>query len=138
MNLTLFFRLIVMSIFQLELKGIKSIYGDEELNYDNTYFFCPSVYAKDGFHCSLQINNGNYCSSENGYRKFGHTWESVEFGFTSIHEPLMAEYAENPEDTTGTVGNIPVSVMETVFIKHGGIDWEQTLSTENFNKFLKR
>lgn len=138
MNLTLFFRLIVMSIFQLEKRGVKSPYGDEKLNYNNTFFFCPTIYAKDGFSVSLQIHNGNYCHSENGYRKFGHTWENVEFGFPSEIEPLMVEYAEEPDNLTNTVGNIPVSVMEEVFAKHGGIDWDTTLSVENFNKFLKQ
>ena len=56
-------------------------YSDRPVNYDNVYFYCPRVFAKDGFNVSLQIQNGNYCSSENGYRKFGHTWEEVEFGF---------------------------------------------------------
>lgn len=126
MNLTLYFRLICMSIFQLKNE------------YDNVFFFCPPVHAKDGFKVSLQINHGNYCSSENGYRKLGHTWESVEFGFTSVHEPLMSSYSEDPGDTTISVGSVPVSVMEEVFEKHGGIDWEKTLSKENFQKFIKK
>ena len=125
MNLTLFFRLICMVIFQRNAK-----------DYSNTFFFCPSVYAKDGFNVSLQIHYGNYCISENGYRQLGHTWEDVEFGFTSIHEPLMSPDAENPEDTTQTVGKISISLMQEVFAKHGGIDWETTLSIKNYNKFL--
>lgn len=127
MNLTLFFRLILISIFQ-----------KSENQYNNYYYFyCPSVYAKDGFHVSLQIHSGNYCSSNNGYRKLGHTMEEVEFGFTSIHEPLMDEFAESNGNTTDTVGKIPISVLEQVFEKHGGIDWEKTISIEQFENFVK-
>lgn len=146
MNLTLFFRLILMSLFS-HRACIKS-YDGEPVSYDNTYFYCPRVVAMDGFSVSLQINNGNYCSSENGYRTLGHTMQDVEFGFPSENEPLMFKYSEmygysqndkipfdeSKFDVTGTVGNIPVSVMEEVFAKHGGIDWEQTISIEAFNK----
>ena len=138
MNLVLFFRLIIMSIFQSKVTyDKKSSYNGDRMSYDNQLFYCPIIWAKDGFNVSLQIHNGNYCSSNNGYRKLGDTMKSVEFGFTSIHEPLMDEYAETPGNTTDTVGNIPVSVMEEVFIKHGGIDWEQTISTEAFYKIIK-
>lgn len=136
MSLILFFRLIVMSVFQSRLKHLKT-YRNEGVTYANTFFMCPCIYTKDGFSVSLQINYGNYCESENGYRSFGHTWNYVEFGFTSIHEPLMVEYAEDPTDTTDTVGRIPISVMEEVFLKHGGIDWEKTISVEAFNAFTK-
>ena len=67
MNLTLFFRLIMVSIFDKKMAGmLKNTIFDCEHNYDNTYFWCPPIYAKDGFNVSLQLNNANYCSSENG------------------------------------------------------------------------
>lgn len=148
MNLTLFFRLITQVLFNPHvyvrgegLTGVKP-------TYDNTWFYCPRVYAKDGFNVSLQINHGNYCMSENGYRELGRTWEKVEFGFPSENEPLMHEHSEmwnsdtysyddegnsteipfdaSTFDVTGTVGSIPVSVLEEVFEKHGGIDWEKS------------
>jgi hypothetical protein len=139
MNLTLFFRLILMSIFQL--RGMSSLYKDEPMSYDNQYFYCPSVYANDGFHVSLQINNGNYCESINGYRTLGHTMLTVEFGFPSMNEELMFQYSEmwNTNDNfnvTNTVGRIPISILEEVFEKHGGIDWEKTISIDAFNKFI--
>ena len=154
MNLILFFRLILMSIFQL--RGMSTLFRDEPMSYDNQYFYCPSVYANDGFHVSLQINNGNYCESINGYRTLGHTMVSVEFGFPSMNEELMFQYSEGfgyggyddedneiPFDSTSfdvtkTVGRIPVSVMEEVFTKHGGIDWDKTISIEAFNRFISK
>lgn len=123
MNLTLYFRLISIALFQ---RGLNK--------YDRTHFYCPPVHAKDGFSVSLQISYGNYCSSENGYRELGHTFDHVEFGFTSTHEPAMDEYAETEGDTTTTVGRIPTAIMEQVFANHGGIDWEKTISIEAFNK----
>ena len=130
------------------------------MSYDNQLFYCSRVWAKDGFNVSLQINHGNYCSSEKGYRQFGHTMEDVEFGFPSENEPLMFAYAdgygfdesqfddngerledipfnESTINITNTVGRIPVSVMEEVFKKHGGVDWKKTISVEAFNALVK-
>jgi hypothetical protein len=138
MNLTLFFRLIVTILFQPAIRSCMDKNGPA-FNYDNAFFFCPRIIARDNFNVSLQIHKGNYCSSENGYRSMGFTFNEVEFGFTSVHEPLMDVYAETPGDTTKTVGNIPLSIMEKVFEKHGGIDWEKTLSVDvckNFTKLL--
>jgi hypothetical protein len=122
-----------MSIFQKHIT-----YRFKDLKYDNTVlFYCPTVFAKDGFHVSLQIHSSNYCSSENGYREFGHTMSKVEFGYPSSHEELLTEHAENPSDLTNSVGCVPVSVLEEIFEKHGGIDWEQTISVAKFNDFTK-
>jgi hypothetical protein len=160
MNLTLYFRLILSTLFQSQVTYDKIDRHSRKMSYDNQLFHCPRVWAKDGFSVSLQIHNGNYCSSENGYREFGHTMEEVEFGFPSENEPLMHKYSEmyghtkpqfNEElnveyipfeeatfDITDTVGRIPVSVMEEVFEKHGGIDWEKTISVEAFDALVKK
>lgn len=149
MNLILFFRLITQVIFNSRARFSGHDYTKMVTpEYDYTYFYCPRVYAKDGFNVSLQINNGNYCESENGYRKLGKNWIRVEFGYPSENEPLMWEYSEMWEqsnydtdddgnsietpfdlskfDVTGTVGSIPIDVMEKVFEKHGGVDWEKS------------
>jgi hypothetical protein len=124
-----------MSIFQQSVAGSNKNYRGD-MSYDNQFFLCPTVYAKDGFYVSLQIHNGNYCSSENGYRKLGHTWERVEFGFPSEDDVLLHEYSESfgfkKESAVGTVGSIPVSVLEELFAKRGGIDWEKTISVEEY------
>jgi len=143
-NLVLYFRLIVCSIFQPMVKDyLKSPYsnyaGDRSVSYDNTLFFVPRVWAKDGWNVSLQIHNGNYCSTENGYREFGLTYERVEWGFPSTHESMLEESADgSTDDVTGSVGSIEVSLMEEIFAKHEGIDWETTLSIDNMNKFIHR
>jgi hypothetical protein len=140
-----------MSIFQQTVVTNKRSLFGEKMSYDNQFFLCPRVYAKDGFNISLQIHNGNYCSSENGYRELGHTFEEVEFGFPSEDDVLLhehsemygysTEYDENDNElpfdaskfsSVGTVGRIPLTVLEELFEKRGGIDWEKTISVEQF------
>ena len=143
MTLKNYFTLITMSIFQ---RG--------KSNYDETYFHCPKVICKDGFNVSLQINNGNYCSSENGYRELGVDWQEVEFGFPSENDKNMWKHSEmygSPTwgddykeipfneygfNVTDTVGRIPVEDMQKVLDNHGGIDWNATLSFDVANKFI--
>lgn len=137
MKLIHFFRLIQMSIFQ---KGVTNMmynkhYGSN-MTYDNTWFFCPRVVCNDGFSISLQIHHVNYCSSENGYRILGHTMESVEFGFPNQDEELLKEYTEYPESITGTVGQLSIDVAQQIIDKHGGIDWNKTVSVEEFNNLV--
>jgi len=62
--------------------------------------------------------------------------QDVEFGFPSENDLDFADYADYSDNITGTVGSIPVSVLETIFEKHGGIDWEKTISVESFNNFM--
>ena len=147
-----------MSIFQQQVAYNKKSHNNKPMCYDNQLFYCPTVYAKDGFHISLQGHNGNYCSTEKGYRELGHTYEEVEFGFPSEDDTLLHQYSEmfgysreydendeekpfNPDtfSSVGTVGRIPLTVLEELFTKRGGIDWEKTISVEAFeNKnFLK-
>lgn len=150
MNLTLYFRLILMSIFQRQVTFDKKGILGSPMGYDTQLFYCPRVYAKDGFNISLQINNGNYCSSENGYRKLGHTMQEVEFGFPSEDDSMLHKHTEDwnwggydddgnqlPFDAStftsvGKVGSIPVTVLEEMFEKRGGIDWEKTISPDAF------
>jgi hypothetical protein len=144
MNLTNFFRLITGSIFQGSVTSGKISRFEGPMDYSNTYFYCPRIFAKDGFNVSLQVNKGTYCESTAGYRKLSPTFISVEFGFPSEDEELMHKYSEmfdHNEDenfsVVGTIGNIPIEVMEEVFKKHGGIDWDKTVSEEWFNGTLK-
>ena len=148
MNLTLYFRLIMGSIFQGSVTSSKfDTYRNEKMAYDNTYFYTPRVWAMDGFNISLQMHSSNYCSSENGYRTLGHTMDEVEFGFPSEDDVLLHKYSEghfyheSEEEASaftsvGTVGQIPVSVLEELFAKRGGIDWEKTISVEAFNNLI--
>jgi hypothetical protein len=140
-----------MSIFQQTVVSNKKSLFEEPMAYNTQLFFCPKMYAKDGFNISLQIHKSNFCTSENGYRELGHTFEKVEFGFPSEDDVLLHKYSETYgygkydsqtdselpfDDSTfssvGTVGQIPVTVLEELFEKRGGIDWEKTISVEQF------
>lgn len=150
MKLQHYFRLITMSIFQSRVtSGATSPYGGR-IDYDSIYFSCPRIICKDGFNVSLQINHGSYCATDKGYRKLGTEWKTLEFGFPTMNEPLMHEYSEMWDiseddvafdkrtfDVTKTVGSIPIEVMEEVCEKHGGIDWDETLSAEVAGKWLE-
>jgi hypothetical protein len=145
MKLEHYFRLIIMSIFQRIIVNMNKTIMNQEINYNNQFFFCPVIHCKDGFNISLQINHGNYCSSENGYRTMGVDWKELEFGFPSMNEKDMWKYSEEWENTnlntefnvTQTVGRIPIEVMQAICDKHGGIDWDVTLSIETANDFIK-
>ena len=81
--------------------------------------FYERLVCTDGFSMSVQANEGAYCTPrENDQSEYA----SVEVGFPSEEEPLIMEYAENPDDPTETVyGWVPAHVIRKVIVKHGGI-----------------
>jgi len=68
---------------------------------------------------SVQAHQGGYCSPRiNDAERY----ESVEVGFPSEVEPLLAQWCEDPEQPTNTVyGYVPSHVVTTVIAKHGGM-----------------
>lgn len=79
----------------------------------------PYVRCADGFCVSIQASDGHYCSPR---VKGDVTYDTVELGFPSIEEPLIAGYAEDPDNLTNTVyGWVPVEIVDQVIEKHGGI-----------------
>lgn len=112
------------------LKGIsmEDHCKDIEKTYEDTTFFLPRVYCKDGFSISLQVNNGNYCSSENGTRAFGLSLERIEWGYPSQEIDGVKYNAEKKFDTTHTVGGyVEVALIDELCESHGGIDLKSTL-----------
>lgn len=105
--------------------------------YDNNLFYTPRIYCKDGFNISIQIHNGNYCSSENGYRQFGLKWQGVEWGYPSKLLRNSKRYCHETPGTTQTVGvNVPIEVMDELLVSHGGIDVTRSIEQfiEQYNK----
>ena len=90
----------------------------------------PHVVCKDGFSMSVQANFSAY-SNPRGVIYEG-KYDSMEIGFPSAPESLIAEYAEDWEiegdddpRLCGTVyGYVPVEVIDAVIEKHGGINEE--------------
>ena len=104
--------------------------GINEHNYQFNYFHLPRIYCKDGFNISIQVNSGNYCGSENGYRQFGSEWEDVEWGFPS-EEIDSVKYNSEREDTINSVGSVEIELIDELLESHGGIDILATLGNAN-------
>lgn len=62
--------------------------------------------------------------------------ETIEFGYPNQDEELLKDYAEYSEDVTTTVGQLPIDVAQQIIDKHGGIDWDKTVSVEQFNDLV--
>tara|TARA_Y100000310_G_C20469182_1_gene709133 strand:- start:605 stop:916 length:312 start_codon:yes stop_codon:yes gene_type:complete len=77
------------------------------------------IVCVDGFSMSVQAGAGSYCEPRvNDAQKY----TEVEVGFPSDYESLLAPYAEDKEDYTGTVyGWVPADIIVTVCAKHGGV-----------------
>lgn len=159
MTLQLFLRAIVTVLFQSQVVYNKKGFMGSPMSYDNQLFYVPRIVCKDGFAVSLQGHNASYCSTENGYREFGYSYQSVEFGFPTQNDKDLAKFSEmwgssdysqneegedieipfdeNTFDCTGTVGRVPIEDIQRILDNHGGIDWEQTLSVEACEKLIR-
>lgn len=85
----------------------------------------PIIKCADGFSMSVQADAAMYCSPRTTLfpDNWGDGYESVEIGFPTAEEPMIMEYAEDPDDPTGTVyGWVPVEIVDAVIQKHGGIE----------------
>lgn len=95
--------------------------------YQANPFFCPVIWAKDGFNISLQINRSNYCTSSEGSRRFSFHWKEVEFGYpegtNSESAYLLNQFPGEPE-----WGSIDIETAERILQIHGGIDWDKTIA----------
>jgi hypothetical protein len=95
-------------------KKIKVIAGRYE-----TRSLAPRVECADGFIMSVQVSESHYCSPRENDAV---DYSSVEVGFPSEREELLMSFAEEENDPTGTVyGYVPVSIVDEVIAKHGGL-----------------
>jgi len=77
------------------------------------------VVCADGFTMSVQANEGAYCEPR---RHNERVYTLVEVGYPSEEEPLIMSWAESPDRPTDTVyAYVPVDVVTTVIVKHGGM-----------------
>lgn len=103
---------------------MKTIEEFTRATYKNDNFIIrPRIVCNDGFTMSAQASSGHYCSP----RKPQHEYFSMEIGYPSIEEPLIAEYAEDKDSLTETVyGYVPCNIINEVIEKHGGINEAKT------------
>ena len=77
------------------------------------------VVCADGFKMSVQANETAYCEPRLNKQK---KYNLVEVGYPSEEESLIMPWAESRTKPTETVyGYVPVDVVTTVIVKHGGI-----------------
>lgn len=83
----------------------------------------PHIYCKDGFHLSVQAGSPWYCYPRKALESG--EYEAVEVGGLSKKEDLLLPYAEEPKKPKATVyAFVPVSVVEEVIAKHGGVNYK--------------
>ena len=85
---------------------------------------CPPFKCKDGFTVSIQAGESLYSTPREWNAE---KYTAVELGYPSEEDPLIAEWAENPDDSgTNTVyGWVPVDVVNKLINKHRGLDEEE-------------
>ena len=79
------------------------------------------IVCKDGFSMSVQASSFHYCSPR---IDDADVYMTVEVGFPSKEEPLLAEYAEGMPDTDLTNSvylHVPANIIFEVIKKHKGI-----------------
>lgn len=79
----------------------------------------PRVVCEDGFSMSVQVSDGHYCTPR---VDDADVYSEVEIGYPSEEEIAIMPWAEISRTPTQTVyGYVPVSVVDEVIAKHGGI-----------------
>jgi len=77
-----------------------------------------SIVCADGFRMSVQANQTAYCQPRDDLGPY----TEAEVGFPSRAESLLMQWAEDPQDPTGTVyAYVPRQVVLNVIAKHGGM-----------------
>lgn len=104
---------------------LKKTYNPSEeigkyLGIETVWFVRPAAICKDGYFVSIQASCGAYCSP--GITTNAVDYQSVELGYPSSSDEELLDYAEEPDDPLYSVyGYVPMSVVEKVIEKHGGI-----------------
>ena len=77
-----------------------------------------AVVCADGFSMSVQASKGSYCRPKNDTGPY----ESVEVGYPSSFDYYLHQYAEDPDNPTGTVyGWVPADTVIMCIDAHGGM-----------------
>ncbi len=78
------------------------------------------VVCEDGFSISIQADSTKYCEPRRDSHIGGYS--SVELGYPNRPCPFIIDYAETPEDLSGSVyGYVPANVVRKMIEAHGGI-----------------
>ena len=80
------------------------------------------VVCADGFKVSIQASELHYCSPK--ISGLNTIYTSVELGFPTKEEELIAKWQESPEDedpTNDVYPYVPAEVVSMMIAKHGGM-----------------
>lgn len=77
----------------------------------------PKALMKDGFSISIQASEFHYCNP----RLSVGPWSEMELGFPSELDPILDEYAEEPDTSDTVFGYVPIAIVNELISKHGGI-----------------
>ena len=119
----------INELIKNNLRG-KTLSNDPLMKHITTSSRLPHIVCEDGFTMSVQVGYSLYSTP----KKIAKRYSAVEIGYPSEPEELIKEYAELApfdEDTTDYTDTVypyvPVSVVDKVLKKHGGINLTQTL-----------
>ena len=79
---------------------------------------CKRIECADGFSISVQANKYAYCMPA---ANKAWPYDSVELGFPNAIDELIELYSEAPGSTNTIYGYVPISIVEYLVEKHGGI-----------------
>lgn len=83
-----------------------------------TLYIRPRIICKDGFQISIQASDTHYCKPQNIYAE---VYEKVELGYPNEKEDLIMDYAEDEGDIETVYAYVPVTIVDEMLEKHGGI-----------------
>lgn len=87
----------------------------------------PRMECTDGFSMSVQGHYGAYSTPRDD---FADSYSRVEVGYPSEAEELLVPYCGDASCPTETVyGYVPISVVEAVIEKHGGIKLNEEIAS---------
>ena len=76
------------------------------------------IVCENGFQMSVQASEMNYWEPRDDYGPY----TLVEVGYPSRKESPLMQWAEDPDDPTGTIyGWVPSNIIWDVILKNGGV-----------------
>jgi hypothetical protein len=83
----------------------------------------PRVVCADGYSVSIQASENHYCSPRVTFyplRCWNH-YDEVELGYPNMVEEELLEYADGEDPLDSVYGFVPVTLVDKILEKHGGI-----------------
>lgn len=103
--------------------------------YKDVHIFRPLLVCKDGFSVYVQADKHRCCEPRGN--KFDGGYAKVELSYPSKSDPLISQYAVDKRNLTDSVyAYVPITVVDKLFEKHGGIKGPDFESLEKLSKLV--